>query len=195
MMGGVRFRGVRVVSGEAEKLSKIATALSISLVILLFAGAPLIFLYAYTGSIYVMPFIALLIALMLASLISWSSLRRAASVELTNEGLILGRRLVSWDDIEDVRVWSESYREAEVESAPVIGYGMYGYAYGKTLPTTATYMKYDYIVLQVFHKGGVETIYIPKERYWPFVKTLSRILDQRGLAPKWLRDLEYVRFS
>ena len=195
MMGGVRFRGVRVVSGEAEKLSKITIALSISLVILLFAGAPLIFLYAYTGSIYVMPFIALLIALMLASLISWSSLRRAASVELTNEGLILGGRLVSWGDIEDVKAWSESYKEAEVESTPVIGYGMYGYAYGKTLPTTATYVKHDYIVLQIFHKGGVETIYIPKEKYWPFVKTLSRILGQRGLMPKWLHDLENVRLS
>ena len=184
-----------MVSGEAEKLSKITIALSISLVILLFAGAPLIFLYAYTGSIYVMPFIALLIALMLASLISWSSLRRAASVELTNEGLILGGRLVSWGDIEDVKAWSESYKEAEVESTPVIGYGMYGYAYGKTLPTTATYVKHDYIVLQVFHKGGVETIYFPKERYWPFVKTLSRILGQRGLMPKWLHDLENVRLS
>ena len=82
-----------------------------------------------------------------------------------------------------MRIWSESYREAKVESTPVIGYGVNGYAYGKTFPTTITYEKYYYIVLQVFHNDGVETLYFPKEKYWPFVKTLSRILDQKGLSP------------
>jgi len=60
---------------------------------------------------------------------------------------------------------------------------MYGYAYSKTLPTIATCMRYDYAFLQVFHKSSVETLYLPKEKYWLFVKTLSRILDQRGLPP------------
>jgi hypothetical protein len=31
---------------------------------------------------------------------------------------------VRWGDVEDVKAWSESFREAGVESSPVIGYGI-----------------------------------------------------------------------
>jgi hypothetical protein len=58
---------------------------------------------------------------------------------VTDEGVVFGGRLVRWGDVEDVKAWSESFREAEVESSPVIGYGMYGYAVGRTLPSTTTY--------------------------------------------------------
>jgi len=184
-----------VASRESERLSKITITLLVAFVFTFVMGTPFMCVLLYTGSIYAIPIIALLIGLTSAFAVSRLLLKKAVSVELTHEGLILGGRLVSWGDIEDVKAWSESYKEAEVESTPVIGYGMYGYAYGKTLPTTATYVKHDYIVLQIFHKGGVETIYIPKEKYWPFVKTLSRILGQRGLMPKWLHDLENVRLS
>lgn len=193
-MSGIRFRGVRVVSGEAEKFSNIAIALLLALVFMFAMGAPFIFLLIYTRSIYAIPVIALLVGLTMAFFIARSYLKRAARVELMDDGLILGGRLIPWKDIGDVKAWLESYKEVEVESTPVIGYGMYGYAYGKTLPTSATYVKRDYIFLQVFHSGGVDTIYMPKESYWPFVKTLSKILNQRGLAPKWLRDLENMEF-
>ncbi|MCC6023487.1 MAG: hypothetical protein LM600_02170 [Thaumarchaeota archaeon] len=193
-MSGIRFRGVRVVSGEAEKFSNIAIALLLALVFMFAMGAPFIFLLIYTRSIYAIPVIALLVGLTVTFFIARSYLKRAARVELMDDGLILGGRLIPWKDIGDVKAWLESYKEVEVESTPVIGYGMYGYAYGKTLPTSATYVKYDYIFLQVFHSGGVDTICMPKESYWPFVKTLSKILNQRGLAPKWLRDLENMEF-
>lgn len=193
-MSGIRFRGVRVVSGEAEKFSNIAIALLLALVFMFAMGAPFIFLLIYTRSIYAIPVIALLVGLTVTFFIARSYLKRAARVELMDDGLILGGRLIPWKDIGDVKAWLESYKEVEVESTPVIGYGMYGYAYGKTLPTSATYVKRDYIFLQVFHSGGVDTIYMPKESYWPFVKTLSKILNQRGLAPKWLRDLENMEF-
>ena len=76
--------------------------------------------------------------------------------------LFFGGRLVRWGDVEDVKAWSESFREAEVEGSPAVGYGMYGYAYGKTLPSTARYRSRKFVVLQVFHRNGVETVYFSK---------------------------------
>ena len=194
MMVEVYFRDGRLVNRETSRLSNIYMVLLIVFVLLIFPG--IIVLMAFADWPLSAPLYSVLCAgIGMALIASLLLLNKRSRVEVMDEGLSLGGRLISWNDIEDVKVWSESYKEAEVESTPVIGYGMYGYAYGKTLPTTATYMKYDYIVLQVFHKGGVETIYIPKERYWPFVKTLSRILNQRGIASKWLHDLENIRFS
>ena len=100
-----------------------------------------------------------------------------------------------WSDVEDVKAWSESYVEAEVESSPVIGYGMYGYAIGKTLPASITRRKYGYVVLQIFHRNGVETVWFKRGEFWPLVKTLSRVLGMRGLTPKWLHELEHVKLS
>jgi hypothetical protein len=57
------------------------------------------------------------------------------------------------------KAWSESFGEAEVEGSPVIGYGMYGYAIGRTTPPTITYRSYKYVVLQFFHRNGMETVY------------------------------------
>jgi hypothetical protein len=67
---------------------------------------------------------------------------------------------------------------------------MYGYAYGKTLPSTARYRSRKFGVLQVFHRNGVETVYFSKQEYWTFVKAISGILNQRGSVPKWLQELE-----
>jgi heme-degrading monooxygenase HmoA len=45
--------------------------------------------------------------------------RNKSRVEVTDEGVIFGGRLVRWGDVEDVKAWSESFREAEVESSGV----------------------------------------------------------------------------
>jgi len=37
-------------------------------------------------------------------------LNKKSRVEVMDNGLNLGGRLISWDDIEAVKVWSESYR-------------------------------------------------------------------------------------
>jgi len=116
--------------------------------------------------------------------------RKKSRVEVTDEGFVFGGRLVRWSDVEDVRAWSESFREAEVEGSPVVGYGMYGYAIGRTTPSTVTYRSQKYVVLQFFHRNGIETVYFTKQEYWPFVKTLWGILNQRGSVPKWLQELE-----
>jgi hypothetical protein len=121
--------------------------------------------------------------------------RKKSRVEVTNEGVVFGGRLVRWGDLEDVKAWSESFREAEVESSPVIGYGMYGYAIGRTLPSTVTYRSHKYVVLQFLHRNGIETVYFTKQEYWPFVKTISGILNQRSTIPKWLQELEKISFS
>jgi hypothetical protein len=116
--------------------------------------------------------------------------RKKSRVEVIGEGFVLGGRLVRWDKVEDVKAWSESFREAEVESSPVVGYGMYGYSVGRTLPSTVTYRSHKYVALQFFHRNGMETVYFSRQEYWPFVKTISGILNLRGTVPNWFQELE-----
>jgi hypothetical protein len=40
---------------------------------------------------------------------------------VSDRGVVFGGRLVRWGDVDDVKVWSESFREAEVEGSPVVG--------------------------------------------------------------------------
>jgi len=115
--------------------------------------------------------------------------RKKSRVEVIDEGVVFGGRLVRWGDVEDVRAWSESFREAEVESSPVVGYGMYGYAVGRTLPSTLTYRSHKFVVLQFFHRNGIETVYFASHEYWPFVKAVSGMLGGRGAIPEWLQKL------
>ncbi|GEM_PF-1939164 len=193
-MGEAYFRGGRVENKETVILSNINTALLVILVLLIFPG--IIFLMGFitwSSSTIVYSVLCVVVGSVLtASLLIYE---RKSRIEVVDGGIVLGGRLIPWSGIEDVKTWSETYREAEVESSPVIGYGMYGYAYGKTLPTSITHRRYRYIVLEIFHKNGVETVYFQKREFWPFVKTLSRILNQKGLASKWLRDLEGVSLS
>jgi hypothetical protein len=122
-------------------------------------------------------------------IVSLRRYRKKSRVEVIDEGVVFGGRLVRWGDVEDVRAWSESVREAEVEGSPVIGYGMYGYAIGRTTPSTVTYRSHKYVVLQFFHRNGMETVYFSKQEYWPFVKTISGILGKRATIPEWLQKL------
>jgi hypothetical protein len=115
--------------------------------------------------------------------------RKKSRLEVTNESVIFGGRLVRWGDVEDVKSWSESFREAGVESSPVIGYGMYGYAVGRTLPSTVTCRSHKHLILQFFHRNGIETVYFAKQEYWPFVKAVSGILGKMGTIPEWLQKL------
>jgi hypothetical protein len=116
--------------------------------------------------------------------------RKKSIVVVTDEGVVFGGRLVRWGDVEDVKAWSESFREAEVEGSPVVGYGMYGYAVGRTMPSTVTYRSRKFVVLQFFHRNGMETVYFSRQEFWPFVKAVSGILGERGVIPKWLQELE-----
>jgi hypothetical protein len=115
--------------------------------------------------------------------------RKKSRVEVTDEGVVFGGRLVRWGDVDDVKVWSESFREAEVEGSPVVGYGIYGYAIGRTMPSTVTYRSRKYVVLQFFHRNGMETVYFARQEYWPFVKAVSGILGKRVTVPEWLQKL------
>jgi hypothetical protein len=115
--------------------------------------------------------------------------RKKSRVEVIDEGVVFGGRLVRWGDVDDVKAWSESFREAEVESSPVVGYGMYGYAVGRTLPSTVKYRSHKFVVLQFFHRNGIETVYFASHEYWPFVKAVSGMLGRRGAIPEWLQKL------
>jgi hypothetical protein len=123
-------------------------------------------------------------------IVSLHRYRKRSIVVVTDEGVIFGGRLVRWGDVDDVKVWSESFREAEVEGSPVVGYGIYGYAIGRTMPSTVTYRSRKYVVLQFFHRNGMETVYFARHEFWPFVKAVSGILGERGVIPKWLQELE-----
>jgi hypothetical protein len=122
-------------------------------------------------------------------IVSLHRYRRKSRVEVIDEGVVLGGRLVRWDDVEDVKAWSESFREAEVEDSPVVGYGMYGYAVGRTMPSTVTYRSHKHVVLQFFHRNGMETVYFTRQEFWPFVKAVYGILGKRGTVPEWLQKL------
>jgi hypothetical protein len=66
---------------------------------------------------------------------------------------------------------------------------MYGYAIGRTTPSTVTYRSHKYVVLQFFHRNGMETVYFSRQEYWPFVKAVSGILVKSGTVPEWLQKL------
>jgi hypothetical protein len=122
-------------------------------------------------------------------IVSLHRYRKKSIVVVIDEGVVFCGRLVRWGDVEDVKAWSESFREAEVEGSPVIGYGMYGYAIGRTTPSTITYRSHKFVVLQFFHRNGIETVYFAKQEYWPFVKAVLGMLGRRGAIPEWLQKL------
>jgi hypothetical protein len=115
--------------------------------------------------------------------------RKKSIVVVTDEGVVFGGRLVRWGDVENVEAWSESFREAGIENSPVVGYSMYGYAIGRTTPSTVTYKSQKYMVLHCFHRNGMETVYFTRQEYWPFVKAVSGLLGKRGIIPEWLQKL------
>ena len=119
-MGGVYFRGGWVVDKKTTTLSKINEALLITLVLSLFLG--MFFVFVVPLFMLVLVYVVLVSALTAFALL----FRKRVRFEVVDEGVVFGgRRRVSWSDIEDVKAWSESHSEAEVESSPVMGYGMY----------------------------------------------------------------------
>jgi hypothetical protein len=200
-MGGVLFRGGCLENRETKALFRAFMSMLVVFVIGVFFLGMFVFgiLLAYSLPYPSVDFAALLpILTFLGTLCSVSGAglvvslhryRKKSRVEVIDEGVVFGGRLVRWGDVDDVKVWSESFREAEVESSPVVGYGMYGYAIGRTMPSTVTYRSRKYVVLQFFHRNGMETVYFARQEYWPFVKAVSGILGKRGIIPEWLQKL------
>jgi hypothetical protein len=201
-MGGVLFRGGCLENREAKALFRAFMSMLVVFVVGMFFLGMFVFgiLLAYSLPYPSVDFATLLpILTFLGTLCSVSGAglvvslhlyRKKSIVVVTDEGVVFGGRLVRWGDVDDVKAWSESFREAEVESSPVVGYGMYGYAVGRTMPSTVTYRSRKFVVLQFFHRNGMETVYFSKQEYWPFVKTISGILNQRGTVPNWFQELE-----
>jgi hypothetical protein len=196
------FRGGCLESSETKTLFRSIISILVVFVVGMFifgmfvlaimlSYGPLSYLSVDFGLLPILTFLGSLCSVSGAGLVvSLQCCRKKSRVEVSDKGVVFGGRLVRWGDVEDVKVWSESFREAEVEGSPVIGYGMYGYAVGRTLSSSVTYRSHKYVVLQFFHRNGIETVYFTKQEYWPFVKTLWGILNQRGSVPKWLQELE-----
>jgi hypothetical protein len=201
-MGEVLFRGGCLENRETQALFRAFMSMLVVFVVGMFFLGMFVFgiLLAYSLPYPSVDFATLLpILTFLGTLCSVSGVglvvslhryRKRSIVVVTDEGVVFGGRLVRWGDVDDVKVWSESFREAEVEGSPVVGYGIYGYAIGRTMPSTVTYRSRKYVVLQFFHRNGMETVYFSKQEYWPFVKTISGILNLRGTVPNWFQELE-----
>jgi hypothetical protein len=200
-MGEVLFRGGCLENRETKALFRAFMSMLVVFVVGMFFLGMFVFgiLLAYSLPYPSVDFAALLpILKFLGTLCSVSGVglvvslhcyRKRSIVVVTDEGVVFGGRLVRWGDVDDVKVWSESFREAEVESSPVVGYGIYGYAIGRTTPSTVTYRSRKYVVLQFFHRNGMETVYFARQEYWPFVKAVSGILGKRATIPEWLQKL------
>jgi hypothetical protein len=149
-MGGVLFRGGYLENRETKALFRAFISMLVVFVIGMFFFGMFVLgiLLAYSLPYPSVDFATLLpILTFLGTLCSVSGAglvvslhlyRKKSIVVVTDEGVVFGGRLVRWGDVEDVRAWSESFRDVEVESPPVVGYGMYGYAVGRTLPSTVT---------------------------------------------------------
>jgi hypothetical protein len=196
-MGEVLFRGGSLENRETKALFKAFLWMLILCIVGMFHFmiflTPDIARYILQQSLELTPFSMFFGALFfvggVGSAVFLRRYRKKSIVVVTDEGVVFGGRLVRWGDVDDVRAWSESFREAEVESSPVVGYGMYGYAVGRTLPSTVKYRSHKFVVLQFFHRNGIETVYFASHEYWPFVKAVSGILGRRGAIPEWLQKL------
>jgi hypothetical protein len=202
VMGEVLFRGGCLENGETKALFRAFISMLIVFVVGMFflgmfaLGILLAYSLPYPSVDFatllpILTFLGTLCSVSGAGLVvSLHRYRKKSIVVVTDEGVVFGGRLVRWGDVEDVKAWSESFREAEIESSPVVGYSMYGYAVGRKTPSTVTYKSQKYVVLQFFHRNCVETVYFSRQEYWPFVKTVSGILNQRSIVPKWFQELD-----
>jgi hypothetical protein len=200
-MGGVLFRGGCLENRETKALFRAFMSMLVVFVVGMFflgmfvLGILLAYSLPYPSVDFatlspILTFLGTLCSVSGVGLIvSLHRYRKKSIVVVTGEGVVFGGRLVRWGDVDDVKAWSESFREAEVESSPVIGYGMYGYAVGRTTPSTVTYRSHKYVALQFFHRNGMETVYFTRQEYWPFVKAVSGLLGKRGIIPEWLQKL------
>jgi hypothetical protein len=200
-MGEVLFRGGCLENRETKALFRAFMSMLVVFVIGMFflgmfaLGILLAYSLPYPSVDFatLLPILTFLGSLCLVSgvglIVSLHRYRKKSRVEVIDEGVVFGGRLVRWGDVEDVKSWSESFREAEVEGSPVIGYGMYGYAVGRALSSTITYRNHNYVVLQFFHRNGIETVHFAKQEYRPFVKTVSGTLSKTGTIPEWLQKL------
>jgi hypothetical protein len=135
-MGEVLFRGGYLENRETKTLFKAFMSMLVVFVIGMFFlgmfvfGILLAYSLPYPSVDYatLLPILTFLGSLCFVSgvglIVSLHRYRKKSIVVVTDEGVVFGGRLVRWGDVEDVKAWSESFREAEVEGSPVIGYGM-----------------------------------------------------------------------
>jgi hypothetical protein len=57
---------------------------------------------------------------------------------------------------------------------------MYRYAVGRTLPSTVKYRSHKFVVLQFFHRNGIETVYFASHEYWQFHEGCIGNAGQKG---------------
>ena len=110
--------------------------------------------------------------------------REASRIEVREDGLLLGnKRIVKWNEIDDMKLSTETHLDLEVEGGPVMGYGVHGYGmYGYTPSRSVTRHVYRYMSVQIFHKHGVDELYFTPTSFWRFVKAvLQAIGDKREL--------------
>ncbi|MCX8193706.1 MAG: hypothetical protein N3G77_07860 [Nitrososphaeria archaeon] len=186
---------------RSRRAGNIYFIMVISLIVLTISGmiAPmfgLAFVFGYPNEETVAIFLGMMTVLAI-SLISFTislvKYNEASRVEVRDDGFLLGDRMVKWDEIEDLKTWSETYEDLEVEGGPAIGYGMQGYGYGYVPSRSVTRRLSKYVNVQIFHQNMVDEIRFSPREFWRFVKAVIRATrDKRAfLADKnWLQKLE-----
>lgn len=118
---------------------------------------------------------------------------KKSMVEVRRDGLLIGERFVRWGDLDDIKIWTENYVDAEAAGTPIVGYGMYGYAYGYATSRRINYRKHKYAIVQVFHKAGTDELCIYYSEFWKFVKAVLQSAKVSHLADEsWVQKLEKI---
>ncbi|MEM4020952.1 MAG: hypothetical protein QXI18_01060 [Nitrososphaerota archaeon] len=151
----------------------------------LMLGSAFIIGYPDAGTVKVfLSCVGVLIGSLVVCLVSFLKYREASRIEVREDGLLLGnKRIVKWNEIDDMKLSTETHLDLEVEGGPVMGYGMHGYGiYGYTPSRSVTRHVYRYMSVQIFHKHGVDELYFTPTSFWRFVKAvLQAIKDKHEL--------------
>lgn len=163
----------------------------------------LAFIIGYPDEEFVKLFLIIanvLIGFLTIYIVSFLKYKEASRVEVREDGLLLGnRRIVKWNEIDDMKFLTKIHVDLEIEGGPVVRYGMHGYGmYGYAPSRSITRHVYRYVDAQLFHKDGVDEMRFTLKEFWRFVKAVLRAIeDKRGLLagkswPKKLGKLDKI---
>jgi len=193
-MTRVYFKGGYLTNKESSRFDKVTAIAFVILFLLIFPGS-LMFLMFLGLTIYFVVVILVPLVCLVALIVLARRVRETFKIEVRDNGLLLGGKLVEWKDIDDVKFWTESHEEIEAEGSPVMGYGMYGYGYGYVAPRSVNYKKYRYVVAQIYHKTGVDELYFKKGEFWKFIKAVLQVAKASISFPtekNWLQKLKVL---
>ncbi|MEM0275423.1 MAG: hypothetical protein QXE67_04165 [Nitrososphaerota archaeon] len=186
----IYFRGGRLKNRQTLIFYYLMVIVFLMLILLLFPGVLILTQLILEDSAKYFPIIVgVAVALGIALILLAIRYDKISTVKILGNGFLLGSRLIEWKDIDDVKFWTETYIDLEAEGSPVIGYGIYGYA----MPRGVRLEKYRYVVTQIFHRRGVDELYLQSTEFWKFVKAVIRAAEysrQISTNERWFQKFK-----